>query len=206
MLLFIVLPWYKGSQRKILTFVCVCISMGRYTYTYIHSKQEYCLKKGNSITNYCQVPVHICWYLLFVFKIPPVSSEDFPDSSVVKESACNAGDPGLIPGSGRSVGEGEAESVMRTRRGESWGHQSKVKVKGHSVVSDSLRPHGLCSPWNSPGQNTGEGSLSLLQGIFPTPGLNSGLPHCRWILYQLSHQGSPRILEWVAYPFSRGSF
>ena len=56
-----------------------------------------------------------------------------------------------------------------------------------------------------PGQNTGVGSLSLLQEIFPTQGLNPGLPHCRWILYQLSHQGSPRILEWVAYPFSSGS-
>ena len=63
----------------------------------------------------------------------------------------------------------------------------------------------LYSPWNSPGQNTGVGSLSLLQGIFPTQGLSPGLPHCRQILYQLSHQGSPRILEWVAYPFSRGS-
>ena len=39
----------------------------------------------------------------------------------------------------------------------------------------------------------------------PTQGLNPGLPRCRWILYHLSHQGSPRILEWVAYPFSRGS-
>ena len=46
------------------------------------------------------------------------------------------------------------------------------------------------------------GSLSLLQGIFPTQGLNPGLLHCRPILYQLSHQGSPRILEWVAYPLS----
>ena len=36
-------------------------------------------------------------------------------------------------------------------------------------------------------------------------GLNPGLPHCRWILYQLSHKGSPRILEWVAYPFSSRS-
>ena len=54
-------------------------------------------------------------------------------------------------------------------------------------------------------KNTGVGSCSLLQGIFPAQGLNSGLPHCRLILYQLSHQGSPRILEWVAYPFSRGS-
>ena len=74
-----------------------------------------------------------------------------------------------------------------------------------SIVSDSLRPHGLYSPWNSLGQNTGVGSLSLLQGIFPTQGLNPGLPHCRWILYQLSHKRSPRILEWVAYPFSSGS-
>ena len=63
-----------------------------------------------------------------------------------------------------------------------------------------LRPHGLYSPWNSPGQNTGVGSLSLLQGIFPTLGSNPCLLHCRQILYQLSHKGSPRILEWVAYP------
>ena len=72
-------------------------------------------------------------------------------------------------------------------------------------MSDSLWPRGLCSPWNSLGQNTGVGSLSLLQGIFPTQGLNPGLPHCRWILYQLSHKGSPRILDRVACPFSRGS-
>ena len=58
---------------------------------------------------------------------------------------------------------------------------------------------------NAPGQNTGVGSLFLLQGIFPTQGLNPGLPLCRWILYQLNHKGSPRILKWVAYPFSSGS-
>ena len=63
----------------------------------------------------------------------------------------------------------------------------------------------LYSPRNSPGQNTGVGSLTLLQGIFPTQGLNPGLPHCRQILYQLSHKGSPKILEWVDYPFSSGS-
>ena len=63
--------------------------------------------------------------------------------------------------------------------------------ESHSVVPDSLPPHGLYSPWNSPGQNTGVGSLSLLQGIFPTQGSNPGLPHCRWILYQLSYQVSP---------------
>ena len=56
-------------------------------------------------------------------------------------------------------------------------------------MSDSFRPHGL-SPWNSPGQNTGVGSLSLLQGIFPTQGSNPGLPRCRQTLYHLSHRGS----------------
>ena len=60
--------------------------------------------------------------------------------------------------------------------------------ESHAVVSDSLQPHGLYSPWNSPGQNTGVGSLSLLQGIFPTQELNQGLLHCRRILYQLSYQ------------------
>ena len=59
--------------------------------------------------------------------------------------------------------------------------------------------------WNSSGQNTGVGSLSLLQGIFPTQGSNPDLPNCGRILYPLNHHGSPRILEWVAYPFSRGS-
>ena len=65
------------------------------------------------------------------------------------------------------------------------------KSKSHSVLSDSLQPHGLYSPWSSPGQNTGVGSLSLLHGIFPTQELNPGLPCCRRILYQLSHEGSP---------------
>ena len=80
------------------------------------------------------------------------------------------------------------------------------KSESRSVMSNSLQPHATpYSPWNSPGQNTGEGSLSLLQGIFPTQRLNPGLLHCRQVLYQLNHKGSSRILEWVAYPFSRGS-
>ena len=74
-----------------------------------------------------------------------------------------------------------------------------------SVESHFLQPHGLYSPWNSPGQNTEVDSHSLLQGNFPTQGSNSGLSHCRGILHQQRHQGSPRILEWVVYPFSSGS-
>ena len=65
--------------------------------------------------------------------------------------------------------------------------------------------HQALHSWNCPGKNAGVGSYSLLQGIFPTQGLNPGLPHCRQVLYQLSHQGKPRILEWVAYSFSSES-
>ena len=94
-----------------------------------------------------------------------------------------------------------------------------VESESHSVMPNSLQLHGLYSPcnspgqntevgsrsllqdsWNSPGQDTGAGSQSLLQGIFPTQGLNPGP-----LLNQLSHQGSPKILEWVAYPFSSRS-
>ena len=66
--------------------------------------------------------------------------------------------------------------------------ESESKIR--SVVSNPLWPHGLYSPWNSPGLNTGVGTLSLLQGIFPTQGSKAGLLHCRWILYQLSHKES----------------
>ena len=74
-----------------------------------------------------------------------------------------------------------------------------VTSERHST-SNSLWPHRLNRPWNSPGQITGVGSLYLFQGILPTQGLNPSLPHYRQILYQLSHKGSPTILEWVAIP------
>ena len=82
---------------------------------------------------------------------------------------------------------------------------SKVKSESHSAMSDSSQPQGLYSPWNSPGQNPGVGSLSLLQGIFLSQRSNPGLPYCWWILYQLSHTGSSRRLEWVACSFSSRS-
>ena len=73
-------------------------------------------------------------------------------------------------------------------------------------MSSSLWPCGLHSPWNSPGQNPGVGSLSVLQRIFPTQGLNSGLLHCRQILYQLSHQGSPFLGQDPTFPVSEYLF
>ena len=86
----------------------------------------------------------------------------------------------------------------------------------HFVVQSLSRVRLFATPWTSAHQaplsleilqakNTGVGCHALLQGIFSTQGLNSGFPHCRWIFYHLSQQGSPRILEWVACPFSRGS-
>ena len=79
----------------------------------------------------------------------------------------------------------------------------KVKVtQSHPTLCN---PMDYICPWNSPGQNTAVGSLSLLQGIFPTQGSNPGLPHYKQILYQLSHRGSPKILEWIVYLFSSRS-
>ena len=79
---------------------------------------------------------------------------------------------------------------------------STIKISlskwSHSVVSNSLRPHGLqltrlLHPWGFPGKSTEVGCYFLLQRIFPTQGLNPGLPHCRQMLYHLNHQGSPKI-------------
>ena len=79
--------------------------------------------------------------------------------------------------------------------------EKKMKVEVTQSCPTLCDPmHYMVDEFSS--QNTGVGSLSLLQWIFPTQGSNPGLPHCRWILYQLSHKGSPRILEWVAFPFS----
>ena len=80
-----------------------------------------------------------------------------------------------------------------------------VKCERCSVMSNFLQPHALYSAWDSPHHNPGVGTLSLLQGIFPTQWSNLGLLHFWHILNQLTHQESPRIPEWVAYPFSSRS-
>ena len=112
-----------------------------------------------------------------------------PWGSAVGKALANAGDVSSVPGSGRCPGEGNGNPLQCSclgnpmNRGAWWA----------SVHGDS------------PGKNTGVGCHALLQGDLPTQGLNPGLQHYRQILYQLSHQGSPRTLQWVAYPFSRGS-
>ena len=90
-----------------------------------------------------------------------------------------------------------------------WHGESTVSSssESHSVVSNSLQLHGLYSPWNSPGQNTEVGSLSLLQRIFPTLGSNLGLLHGRQILLPAEPQGKTKNTRVgsLAYPFSSGS-
>ena len=116
-------------------------------------------------------------------------------------------------GNGGQGGEPDGACPVRWDCSGGWDRREKepweVKRKwseSRSVVPDSLRPHGLYSPWNSPGLNTGVGSCALLQRIFSTQGSNPGLPRGRRILYQPSHQGNSRILEGEAYPFSGGIF
>ena len=115
----------------------------------------------------------------------------FPGGPVVKNLPCNAGDTGLIPGQGNPVCHGATKPVTTTTESV-FQSPCQSQSESHSAVSDSLQPHGLYSPWNSLGQNTGVGSHSLLQAIFSTQGSKPGLPHCRWILYQLSHNGKPK--------------
>ena len=96
----------------------------------------------------------------------------------------------------RKRNEGKSDRTLLLSQNEAFYKGSE----SYSVVSSSLWPWTFSRPeyWSV-------GSLSLLQGIFPTQGLSLGLPHCRQILYQLSHKGSPTTLEWAACPFSKGS-
>ena len=78
--------------------------------------------------------------------------------------------------------------------------ETETQIQRRNVKSESESPSypthcDPYSPWNSAGQNTGVGSLCLLQGIFPIQGSNAGLSHCRQILYQLSHKGSPTYIK-----------
>ena len=77
---------------------------------------------------------------------------------------------------------------------EIWVEIYKVKVEFAQSCPTLCHPMDY-SPWNSPGQKFRVGRGSLLQGIFPTQGSNPGLPHCRWILNQPSHQVKPEIHE-----------
>ena len=96
-----------------------------------------------------------------------------------------------------------------TDESDSWSIEKGTHACSVTQLCPALCDPMDCSPpgssvhGDSPGKNTGVGYHTFLQGIFPTQGSNPGLPYYRQILYHLSHQGSPRIWEWVAYPISR---
>ena len=103
----------------------------------------------------------------------------------------------------------QAPQSMEFSRPEEWSgypSPSPGDLPNPGIEPRSLALQADSVPAEPPGKpkNTGVGCHILLQRIFPTQGWNSGLLHCRQILYHLSHQGSPRLLEWVAIPFSRG--
>ena len=79
---------------------------------------------------------------------------------------------------------------------------SEFESESCSIVSDSLQPHGLYTPRNSPGQNTGVGSLSLLQGMFPTQESNLGLLHCKLTLYSWTIRKAHKVFNWLCLSFS----
>ena len=139
---------------------------------------------------------------------------DVPGGSASKESTCNEGDLGLLPGLGRSPGEGNGYPLQYSGLKNSVDYSMGSKRVRHDwatfTFTPEIRPR-VChrTLWserclNSPGQSTGVGSHSFLLGS--SQPRDWTLVSCigRWILYQLSPKGSPRILEWVAYPFSRG--
>ena len=89
---------------------------------------------------------------------------------------------------------------------QNWNENSNPRVDFKTILSSALFLVAQSCPtlWDPPGQNTGVGRLSLLQGLFHTQGLNPGLPHCKQILYQLSHReaqeywhGSLSFLQWI---------
>ena len=153
----------------------------------------------------------------------------------MQETACNEGDAGSISGLERSPGEGNGSPLQYSCLEHPWDRGAwQATVHGvarvvHDLATETAPPpllnkHLFLTNTESNRDDSGQPALPQpkdsripqglpfcgtrifkIQGIFPTQGSNPGLPHCRQILYQLSHKGSPRILGWVTYPFSSGS-
>ena len=155
----------------------------------------------------CLGPVWLGYYGLSVGKVPGQSKRekerqerDFPGCPVVKNPPANAGDTGWVPGMGRF--HVQRSHWARVPQLLSLCSTTRENVS-HSVVSNSVWPHvlkpaRLLCPWNFPGKNTGVGCHALLQGIFPTQGLNLGLLHWQADSLPLAPPGKPTTREATA--------
>ena len=142
--------------------------------------------KGYSHSLSCVQPFAVWWTV----------AHQAPLSMTFSRQEHWSGLPFPSPGDPPNGGIELASLVPPALQADSWpmSHLGSPLVWKCSVVSDSLQPHGLYSPWNSPEQNTGVGSLFLFQGIFPTQGSNPGLLHCRqiftsWATREVPYQG-----------------
>ena len=154
--------------RDILLAMCVCL-LSCFSCVWLFTTPQ---------TLACQAPLCIVFYRQEYWSgLPCLPPADLPSPGIEPASLnllhCQGGSLPLVP-PGKPLVESACESESR------------------SVTSDSLGPHGLYSPWNPPGQNTGVGSFSLFQGIFPTQESNPGLTHWRQSSHQLSHKGKTR--------------
>ena len=140
-------------------------------------------------------------------RLPTPAFLGFPCGSAGKESSCNVGDLGSIPGLGRSLGEGKGcplqysglqnfrdytvHGIIQARKLEwvAFHSPGDFPNPGTEPKSPTLQVDSLPAEPQGKPKNAGVGSLSLLQGIFPTQESNWGLLHCKWILYQLNYQG-----------------
>ena len=131
--------------------------------------------------------------LHFLFSLSCIGEGNGNPLRVLAWRVPGTGEPGKLPSMGSHRVGHDWSDLAAAAAAAAAAAKLLPESESRSVVSNSLQPHGLYSPWNSLGQNSGVGSLFLLQGIFPTQGSNPGLPHCRRILYLLSHKRSPRI-------------
>ena len=125
----------------------------------------------------------------FLFFLP---NSSFPGSSVVKNPSANAGDMGFILGFGISPGDGNGNPLQDSCLGNPMDRGAWWAIV-HEVAKESDTDSLPAEPPGKP-KNTGVGSLSLLQQIFPNQESTWGFLHCRQILYQLSYQGSLKVL------------
>ena len=160
----------------------------RYTHTHAHPRTWACMfqmvyyrKKARTLSlwnyNYCSYIQLPCQY------IPCYAGKGFPSGSVVQNPPANAGDTGLIPGLGRSPREANGNPLQYSYWEIPW-----TEEPGRLPFMGSQKSR---TSWDSPVKDTVVGCHALLQGIFPTQGLNLGLLHCAQI--PLSHQGSPSL-------------